>query len=122
MYTDTFNPPGPGPWELEQTHLMRPLTRWLQSIFPEAQNRGLEVVLVVTPAAGKSAASLIVELPRGVDQLSNPLPADYAGATLQVADVSPFPRVCVGEGGCVVALDGSLARGAPEAPVAAAAH
>jgi hypothetical protein len=85
---------------------------------PEAQGRGLEVLL--TPViAGKSPASLIVELPRGVDRVDNALPPDYAGAQVQVADVSPFPRVCAGDGGCVVPLDGSLTRGMPEAPVAA---
>jgi hypothetical protein len=87
---------------------------------PEAQGRGLEVLLA--PAiAGKSPASLLVELPSGVDKVENALPADYAGAQIQVADVSPFPRVCTGEGGgCVVPLDDSLARGMPEAPIAAA--
>ena len=86
---------------------------------PEAQGRGLEVLLAPV-IAGKSPASLIVELPRGVDKVENALPPDYAGAQVQVADVSPFPRVCAGEGGCVVPLDGSLTRGMPEAPVAAA--
>jgi TonB family protein len=83
---------------------------------PEAQNRGLEVVLTVTPAAGKSAASLIVELPRGVDKIRNPLPADYAGASLQVSDVSPFPRACVGANGCVLPLGGVTDGAAGEPP------
>ncbi|MGH9885208.1 MAG: retropepsin-like aspartic protease, partial [bacterium] len=85
---------------------------------PETQGRGLEVLLAPL-IAGKSPAPLIVELPRGVDKVENALPPDYAGAQIQVADVSPFPRVCAGEGGCVVPLDGSLTRGMPEAPVAA---
>jgi len=83
---------------------------------PEAQNRGLEVVLTVTPAAGKSAASLIVELPRGVDKIRNPLPADYGGASLQVSDVSPFPRACVGANGCVLPLGGVTDGAAGEPP------
>ncbi|MGH2901158.1 MAG: TonB family protein, partial [Solirubrobacteraceae bacterium] len=78
--------------------------------------RGLEVVLAVTPAAGKSAPSLVVELPRGVDKISNLLPADYAGATLQVADVSPFPRACVGANGCVLPLGGASDGAAGEPP------
>jgi hypothetical protein len=89
---------------------------------PEAANRGLEILVAVTPAGGKAAPPLIVELPRGVDQVTNPLPDDYAGAGAQVADVSPFTRVCAGDGGCVVQLDGSLSRGTPAAPVTATAR
>jgi hypothetical protein len=86
----------------------------------ESASRGLEVLLAVAPAPGKSAVSLIVELPRGVDRIiSNPLPADYAGATLQVADVSPFPRACAGEGGCVLPLGGIMDSAAEPPPTEA---
>jgi len=71
---------------------------------PSASGRALEVFIGVTPAAGKSATPLVVELPSGVDKLSAPLPADYAGATVAVLDVSPFIRSCPGDGGCVLAI------------------
>jgi len=80
----------------------------------EASDRGLEVVLAATPAAGASVASLIVELPRGVDRYSGPLSRDYANARLQVVDVAPFPRACPGEGGCVFMV-GDVADAAAEA-------
>src|SRR5262245_9079018 len=35
-----FTPPGPGVWELEQTHFSRPATRYASSIFPRAISRG----------------------------------------------------------------------------------
>jgi len=41
MYTGAFDSPGPGPWELEQTHFTRPMTRWMQAVFPGAQMRGM---------------------------------------------------------------------------------
>ena len=36
----TFTAPGPGPWELEQTHFSKPATRYLGEIFPEPLARG----------------------------------------------------------------------------------
>jgi hypothetical protein len=77
---------------------------YLFAIDPDA-GRGLELLLGVTSSSGKAMAPLIVELPRGVDQLSNPVPPDYAGATIAVLDVSPFTRPCAGDGGCIVVLD-----------------
>src|SRR5215510_8734769 len=35
-----FTPPGPGVWELEQTHFSRPATRYGSSIFPRAISKG----------------------------------------------------------------------------------
>jgi TonB-like protein/aspartyl protease len=69
---------------------------------PQAAGHALEVFLGVTPATGKSAAPLAIELPAAADQLTQTLPADYIGATVAVLDVSPFPRTCVAAGGCVV--------------------
>jgi hypothetical protein len=71
---------------------------------PPAAGRPLEVFLGVTPAAGKSAAPLVVELPAGADKLTQPLPPDYIGASVVVLDVSPFPRTCVAGGGCVLQI------------------
>jgi rifampicin phosphotransferase len=35
-----FTPPGPGVWELEQTHFSRPATRYASSIFPRSLSKG----------------------------------------------------------------------------------
>jgi TonB family protein len=74
-----------------------------------AANLPLEVYLGVTPAAGRTVAPLVVELPAGVDQLTVAVPPEYAGATLAALDASPFPRACAGNRGCVAMLGGPLA-------------
>jgi hypothetical protein len=68
---------------------------------PEAAKRALEVRVGVTPAAGKSAAALVVELPANIDKVSGGVPANYEGATLTVLDASPFNRPCDGNEGCI---------------------
>ena len=40
LATDTFTPPSPGAWELEQTHLTRPPSIYATSVFPPAMMRG----------------------------------------------------------------------------------
>ena len=35
-----FTAPGPGVWELEQTHFSKPATRYLSEAFPPALSRG----------------------------------------------------------------------------------
>jgi hypothetical protein len=61
----------------------------------EAVGRALQVVLAPAPVAGKPAPGwLIANLPAGVGKLDHPLGPEYAGVTLQVVDVSPFPRAC----------------------------
>lgn len=37
---ESFITPGPGAWELETTHLSRPMSRWLMRTFPEAATEG----------------------------------------------------------------------------------
>jgi hypothetical protein len=71
---------------------------------PEAANRPLEVLLGVIPAAGKSPAPLVINLPKTIDKISGSLPVDYEGARFAVLDASPFARECDGSGGCVFAL------------------
>lgn len=71
---------------------------------PEAAHRALEVRLGVTPAPGKSAAPLMVELPSGVDTITGGISAEYDGATFTVLDASPFTRSCAGDAGCVFPL------------------
>lgn len=82
----------------------------------QAANRPLEVFLGVTPASGKAAAPLVVALPGGADKLTTPVPAEYAGATLAVLDVSPFPRACPGDGGCVQPLGAPMVRSSDPGP------
>jgi rifampicin phosphotransferase len=38
--SSTFEAPEPGCWEIENTHLTRPMTRWLGAIYPSAMTRG----------------------------------------------------------------------------------
>jgi hypothetical protein len=71
---------------------------------PEAAKKAFEVRIGVTPAPGKTASPLIVELPVGADKITGGVPADYAGATLSVLDASPFTRPCEGKDGCVFAF------------------
>jgi aspartyl protease len=80
---------------------------------PQAAKRALEIYIGVTPAAGKSAAPLIVELPSGTDTISGGVLPSYEGATLTVLDASPFMRPCPGDGGCVFSRDASPAHDAP---------
>ncbi|MGE0872289.1 MAG: hypothetical protein AB7P03_27265 [Kofleriaceae bacterium] len=70
---------------------------------PAAEDIGLEVVLAATSRAGTPLPPIAVSLPATTDELIVPIEPRYGLATLQVIDVSPFPRPCVG--GCVVASD-----------------
>lgn len=79
---------------------------------PEAAKRALEIRIGVTPAAGKSASALVVELPAAVDKISGGVPANYEGAKVTVLDTSPFTRPCDSAEGCVYQFD------APAAPAA----
>jgi phosphohistidine swiveling domain-containing protein len=40
MHEQTFVPPGPGVWELESTHIMRPVSRAMEAVFPDAATAG----------------------------------------------------------------------------------
>jgi len=71
---------------------------------PQATGRGLEVLLQVTAAPGKTAAPLLVELPAATDKLTGALPAGYRGATFAVLDAAPFPRACFDKTGCLLPL------------------
>ncbi len=63
------------------------------------QTRGhdLEVVLAGTD----HRPALIAELPAKVDTVSRAIPAELAGQSLAVVDLSPFPRHCAGATGCI---------------------
>lgn len=69
---------------------------------PASLRQSLEVFLGVTPATGRTAAALVVELPVGAASVEQVLAPDYAHATVAVLDVSPFARSCPGDGGCVL--------------------
>jgi hypothetical protein len=79
---------------------------------PEVAKRALEIRIGVTPAAGKSASALVVELPAAVDKISGGVPANYEGAKVTVLDTSPFTRPCDSAEGCVYQFE------APGAPAA----
>ena len=69
---------------------------------PSAKQLDLELLVAVTPAAGKESLDwLVANLPAGTDRAMMHLPAEYVGATLTVVDASPFPRPCPGGGACV---------------------
>ena len=40
--TMTFAPPAPGAWELEQTHLTRPISVMMAEVFPDAMMSGFK--------------------------------------------------------------------------------
>lgn len=69
---------------------------------PASAGNDLQVVLAATGSDGRELPRLEVELPAGVDAAAAPGDARYAGATLRVVDVSPFPRACPGRAtGCI---------------------
>jgi pyruvate,water dikinase len=39
---EKFEPPGPGAWELESTHMQHPATRWTAQVFPEFMMKGFK--------------------------------------------------------------------------------
>jgi hypothetical protein len=56
-------------------------------------------------AVAKSGAplpNLEVNFPSGVHGIDAQLDASYEGASVTVVDLSPFPRMCEYEGGCVM--------------------
>lgn len=77
---------------------------------PEAAKRALEIRIGVTPAAGKSASALVIELPATVDKISGGVPANYEGAKVTVLDTSPFTRQCDSAEGCVYQFDAPAAK------------
>ena len=71
---------------------------------PGAAGLPLEVFLRATAAAGGVALSpLVINLPATVDTATAVLDSHYLGATFAVTDVSPFPRACNNNAGCIVA-------------------
>jgi rifampicin phosphotransferase len=40
VYSGRFEPPSPGVWERESTHIQRPVSRFLSAVFPQAFTRG----------------------------------------------------------------------------------
>lgn len=86
---------------------------------PEAANRAIEVLLQVTAAPGRPAGGvvpLLLELPAATDKLTGALPRAYAGATVAVIDVSPFPRNCVDPTGCILPLGVPVTSDEDDAP------
>jgi hypothetical protein len=72
---------------------------------PSMKQYDLEVLIAVTPAAGKPPLKwLVANMPAGTDRAMTHLSADYLGATFTVLDGSPFPRPCPAQGACVDTL------------------
>ena len=72
---------------------------------PEAAHRALQIVLAPVASPGTPAPGwLVANLTADANQASGQLGAAYAGATLQVVDVSPFPRVCADQAASCIAL------------------
>jgi len=71
---------------------------------PEAAHRALQVVLapIATPGS-PSPGWLVANLTADADQATGQLGAAYAGVTLRVLDVSPFPRGCADQAAACVA-------------------
>jgi hypothetical protein len=71
-----------------------------------AKGVDLEVTIGALAANGQplDLPRLVVNLPTGVDRLSNQLDPTYGGTKLVVLDVSPFPRQCPRGGGCIAAF------------------
>lgn len=72
------------------------------------QDTAIEVMLEARDAAGARVAALprlVAILPAGARVVRQPIGERYIGTTLQVVDVSPFARKCLGQGGCVYVLD-----------------
>jgi pyruvate,water dikinase len=42
VYSDRFEPPSPGAWERESTHMHHPMSRFLAALFPRAFTRGFK--------------------------------------------------------------------------------
>ena len=72
------------------------------SITRDPGSRGrLEVVLAATSPSGTALPQLTAEMPEGVDRIEADVEPRYAGATLEVTDVSPFLRDCPTNAGCI---------------------
>lgn len=69
---------------------------------------GVALEIGLSPLAGepRPAVPLVVEIPSDVDEVIRPVSPFYTGLALAVVDVSPFPRTCPTDGGCVRQLGG----------------
>ena len=69
-----------------------------------------DVMLEALDAAGQRLAlpRLLVSLPSGEASTLLAIDAQYAGTTLRVLDVNPFPRECQSAGGCLWQLSDTL--------------
>jgi hypothetical protein len=71
---------------------------------PATAGTPLEVLVAAHAANGTPLATLVVSMPADADRAMTHLPGEYAGVTLTVLDVDPFPRACPAAGGCVDVL------------------
>lgn len=69
-----------------------------------APTQSFEVLIeaIDDTGASKGLPRLLVTIPEGANQVMDELPADYAGASFRVIDLSPFARECPSSGlGCI---------------------
>lgn len=63
----TFEPPGPGTWELEEAHFTDPFSRWMQEVFPPAAQEGFRQSFA---AYGALVEGIAVETVNGYPYMS----------------------------------------------------
>ncbi|MBV8762339.1 MAG: hypothetical protein JO257_33930 [Deltaproteobacteria bacterium] len=68
----------------------------------EALTHDVEITVRAIAKSGERLANLEVNFPAGVHGISAPLDPSYLDASLTVVDLSPFPRMCEYQGGCVM--------------------
>jgi hypothetical protein len=60
------------------------------------------VIVRATGTTGNALPAFEATFPAGVTALSSELDSMYAGATLEISDVSPFARKCTNPAGCII--------------------
>jgi hypothetical protein len=69
---------------------------------PEAMEHDIEITVRAVAKSGAPLPNLEVNFPSGVHGIDAQLDPSYEGASVAVVDLSPFPRMCEYEGGCVM--------------------
>lgn len=64
--------------------------------------RDVEITVRAVAKSGAPLPTLEVNLPAGVQGIAAPLDPRYLDAAVTVVDLSPFPRMCEYQGGCVM--------------------
>jgi hypothetical protein len=70
---------------------------------PDAAGVDLQLVIRAVAPSGGQLPTLELSLPAGSPSVTTELPSSYTNASLELLDVSPFPRSCAGARACVIA-------------------